>query len=325
MKRLPLVGALCLAASLAVAGPPNKADDAKKRMTKGVEQYNSKRYEEAIKSFSDALQLAPDAAGPHRELAKCYQQLGQPEKTIHHFTVYLERRPDAPERSDIEAFLPELRAALPKTDKGLLSVEASAGALLFWSVNGEERGLGTAPLSAYPVPPGEGTLRLLPPTGAPQSLSARLNANAKITILQNGGVLALKEAPKAAPKPKNETALTPKNSEGQPGDESPRKDRSTGAIALFVVGGASAVPAALFGVSYLRESQNVFSVDPTSPDGEALNKRLNALAIGFWSSSLVAIGTTNAAFWVRSNHRASQAPRAALQVLPGGLALSGAW
>ena len=139
MKRLSFFGAALLVAGLAHAGPPNKANDAKKRMTKGVELYNGKKYEDAIQAFSEALALVPDAAGPHRELAKCYQQLGQPERTIHHFTVYLERRPDAPERADIESFFPELQAALPSEGKASLTVEAQSGGLVFWSSSIEER------------------------------------------------------------------------------------------------------------------------------------------------------------------------------------------
>src|SRR5688572_24951978 len=98
--RLLVVLLLSCSALFAWAAPE---DDAKKQMEKGAKAFSTGKYSDAVLAFSRALEILPDAAGPHRELGKCYQKLGEPERALNHYTQYLTKRPDAEERKTIEA------------------------------------------------------------------------------------------------------------------------------------------------------------------------------------------------------------------------------
>ena len=154
-----LFAVLFSCAAVAWAGPE---EDAQKQMAKGAKAFTQNKFSDAALSFNRALEILPDAAGPHRELGKCYQKLNEPERAIHHYTQYLTKRPDAEERKTIEAILVEVRDTLPTKGRALVSIEAFPGATVYViAPSGEEQGIGVSPLQRHPVDPRFTTLRLL--------------------------------------------------------------------------------------------------------------------------------------------------------------------
>jgi tetratricopeptide (TPR) repeat protein len=160
--RLVLFVLLFCHAVLAWAGPE---EDAQKQMEKGAKAFTQNKLSDAALAFNRALEILPEAAGPHRELGKCYQKLNEPDRAIHHYTQYLTKRPDAQERKTLEAILLEIRKKLPTEGRALLSLEASPGATVYvLAASGEMQGIGVSPLSNHPVDPRFTVLRLITPS-----------------------------------------------------------------------------------------------------------------------------------------------------------------
>ena len=79
----------------------------------GARLYNSKRYEDAVAVFGDALRVDPDMAEAERSLAAALERLGREDEARAHLRRYLELRPDAP---DAAAVAERLEAADQATE-----------------------------------------------------------------------------------------------------------------------------------------------------------------------------------------------------------------
>jgi tetratricopeptide (TPR) repeat protein len=86
----------------------------------GASAYNQGNYREARRQYQLAIQAAPTAAGPYRELGKTYDALGEYRDAKASYEEYLRRRPDAQDTETIRARLDELNSLVKeKGDKNL--------------------------------------------------------------------------------------------------------------------------------------------------------------------------------------------------------------
>ena len=76
----------------------------------GASAYNQGNYREARRQYQLALQAAPSAAGPYRELGKTYDALGEYRDAKSSYEEYLRRRPTAQDAAIIQTRLDELNA-----------------------------------------------------------------------------------------------------------------------------------------------------------------------------------------------------------------------
>jgi tetratricopeptide (TPR) repeat protein len=67
----------------------------------GARLYNSKRYEDAVAVFSEALRVDPGLAEAERSLAAALERLGRDDEARAHLRKYLELRPDAPDAAAV--------------------------------------------------------------------------------------------------------------------------------------------------------------------------------------------------------------------------------
>jgi hypothetical protein len=100
--------ALCASVSLAWA---DARGDARTHYIAGQKAYAASDYKAAIKEFSAAQELAPADLNNYN-LALCYDKLGDGENAISYYKQYLDKVPDAPKRSEIEASMARLDGAL---------------------------------------------------------------------------------------------------------------------------------------------------------------------------------------------------------------------
>src|SRR3954447_16781526 len=104
---------LLLALALFATGSRAYADDraeARTHYQAGVKAYGSGHYQDAIKEFSSAQQLAPADLNNYN-LALCYDKLGDAEPAIQYYRAFLERQPNTDKRAEIEASISRLDAA----------------------------------------------------------------------------------------------------------------------------------------------------------------------------------------------------------------------
>jgi tetratricopeptide (TPR) repeat protein len=85
--------------------------DARTHYQAGVKSYAAADYKTAIKEFGAAQQLAPADLNNYNH-ALCYDKLGEAEPAIQYYKEYLNKVPDAPKRSEIEASISRLDGAL---------------------------------------------------------------------------------------------------------------------------------------------------------------------------------------------------------------------
>ncbi|MEP6859444.1 MAG: tetratricopeptide repeat protein [Deltaproteobacteria bacterium] len=100
--------ALCASVTLAWA---DARGDARTHYIAGQKAYASADYKVAIKEFSAAQELAPADLNNYN-LALCYDKLGDAENAITYYKQYLDKVPDAPKRSEIEASMARLDGAM---------------------------------------------------------------------------------------------------------------------------------------------------------------------------------------------------------------------
>src|ERR1700710_1924725 len=99
--------ALCASASLVWA---DARSDARTHYQAGQKAYASSDYKVAIKEFSAAQDLAPADLNNYN-LALCYDKLGDADNALSYYKQYLDKVPDAPKRSEIEASMARLVSA----------------------------------------------------------------------------------------------------------------------------------------------------------------------------------------------------------------------
>jgi len=105
---------LILSLALFATGTRAWADDraeARTHYQAGVKAYGSGNYQNAIKEFSAAQQLAPADLNNYN-LALCYDKLGDAEPAIQYYRAFLDKQPNADKRAEIEASISRLESAL---------------------------------------------------------------------------------------------------------------------------------------------------------------------------------------------------------------------
>jgi hypothetical protein len=85
--------------------------DAKIHYQAGVKAYSAQDYRTAIKEFTAAQSLMPADLNNYN-LALCYDKLGEAEPAIQYYKDYLAKVPNADKRTEIEASIARLEAAL---------------------------------------------------------------------------------------------------------------------------------------------------------------------------------------------------------------------
>jgi tetratricopeptide (TPR) repeat protein len=116
MKRSLLLIMLALCASVSLAWADARSD-ARTHYQAGQKAYAGSDYKVAIKEFSAAQDLAPADLNNYN-LALCYDKLGDADNALTYYRQYLDKVPDAPKRSEIEASMARLDSAKKsKADK----------------------------------------------------------------------------------------------------------------------------------------------------------------------------------------------------------------
>lgn len=113
-RALRVLVLLFMALFVTTAAPPAFADarsEAKAHYQTGMKAYNAADYRTAIQEFSTAQQLAP-ADLMNYNIALCYDKLGEAEPAIQYYKAYLAKVPSASNRTEIEASVSRLEAAL---------------------------------------------------------------------------------------------------------------------------------------------------------------------------------------------------------------------
>jgi hypothetical protein len=121
---------------------PSAAGSAKAHFKLGRTHYQLGEYRDALVEFKEAYRLKQDASFLFN-IAQCHRQLEEYAEAIKLYGSYLREAPDAPNRSEVERFIREMREALDKREKQEEAAAVSA-----------------------PVPPGAPVVPL-PPVGAP--------------------------------------------------------------------------------------------------------------------------------------------------------------
>jgi tetratricopeptide (TPR) repeat protein len=304
--RRPLGHVLLFAALLASAATAHAdaRSDAEEAMKSGAGFFKQKKYAKAIESYKKAVAAFPEAPGPYREIGKCYVELDKPQEAIESFSEYLSRRPDAPERDDIEASFDELREKLKKGGQALLSIDSDpAGAVVFVvDEAGRQRGIGVTPLTAHPIPPSATAVRIVKPYYEPEEKPLKLkpDTSAELTL-------------KLLPAGSRVDVVAP-------------KEPPSGMVFLGVGGGA-ALGATAFGIAFLADRAAFKDVPIDDPDLVAKQRTQRLLANA--SDGLLVVAVIAGAIGVprylkhRKFRRESGGAALRLSPTPGGLALSG--
>lgn len=76
-------------------------DEARAGFREALEHFTHRRYREALRGFERVHRLAP-SADLWFNIARCHEELGNPELAAEHLRRYLRDRVDAPDRSEVE-------------------------------------------------------------------------------------------------------------------------------------------------------------------------------------------------------------------------------
>jgi tetratricopeptide (TPR) repeat protein len=292
--------ALTLIASAAAADPQGEAE---KAMRQGGGLFERGKYAEAIKAYQRALSSMPEATGPYREIGKAYKKLGRSEEAIDSFSEYLARRPEAPEREEIEETFAELRGLMPREGRAALSVDsAPEGAVVFVvDAGGKRRGIGLTPISEHPVDPAAVEARIVWPGGERAApLSLRAGEGAALSVVRPEGAAA--EPPRALTL---DTPSTPARS-GRGG-------------ALLAIGAGAGAGAAAAAAAFWIERAAFRSLAPGDPTAAARQKRLTAEAAVADALLAAAVVTGGVGLVLKLRGRPDRPVD--LTLAPGGLAL----
>jgi hypothetical protein len=107
-----VLACLTFAGGVALAQPVDvekQKADARVLYDKANVQYDLQNYAEAAKLFTDAYTAYPSTTLLFN-IAQAHRQSGDCTKAIHFYTRYLEKKPDASNRREVEGFLSDLRA-----------------------------------------------------------------------------------------------------------------------------------------------------------------------------------------------------------------------
>jgi hypothetical protein len=117
-RRSEIVAGLAAVAVAVLAGAdtslraqPAVDDEATPLFERGARLYSKGSYDEAIAEFEKAYQVAPSPILLFN-IAQCHRHLGNKERALFFYHRYLEQKPRAPNRADVERHIAELDAAV---------------------------------------------------------------------------------------------------------------------------------------------------------------------------------------------------------------------
>jgi tetratricopeptide (TPR) repeat protein len=100
---------LCVAQSaLAQVGDEEKTDRARIHLKSAIAYYDDGRYEDAAREMTSAYSLRP-LPDLQYNLAQCYERLNRLEDAARSYETYLQAKPDAPDRKNVQARIDNLR------------------------------------------------------------------------------------------------------------------------------------------------------------------------------------------------------------------------
>jgi len=232
------LGLLALSSSARAQTAPSESSSSTRRqdleeakaLTKKAEvEFKLGHFEESLAQYSAAYEKYPTAALLHN-IGQCHRMLKNYEKAIFFYQGYLRDKPDAPNRTALEALIAELR-------KDLDAQRAEAAAREQERREAEERGLALAPPPPPTVPP--------PPpadTGKPGSPALRLagfvTAGGGVALIVTGVVLGLRASSASS----QLELVGTQHQVWTPADQSTYNSGqtfATAATALYVVGGVA--------------------------------------------------------------------------------------
>jgi hypothetical protein len=202
-----VAGALVVAPAIARAQQTGATDQARQHFTRGKELFASGEYRGAIAEFAAADKLAPSPLLEFN-IALCHERLGERAEAVRRFKLYLERVPDAENRSAVEAKIGKLEAELKSEAQ---SKAAPAPPPLVPPPVGDQ---------AAPAPDGA------PPAGPPPSTGDKdLDRAAAIDI---GQLRAKRRATGNQPPPSRAAGPPPSAPPSGQGEPAPRPPRDEG-------------------------------------------------------------------------------------------------
>src|SRR3989339_1294874 len=116
--------ALCICLNIpAQATLPKRSDTklskktlAKKHFTQAKQWFAQGKYNEALAEYENAYAISP-LPGFLFNIAQCHRNMHQYEKATHFFELYLEKMPEAQNRTAVEALLADLRAKIDQNSE----------------------------------------------------------------------------------------------------------------------------------------------------------------------------------------------------------------
>lgn len=158
-----------LLAPLAVSAQPvDTVAQARQHFQNGKQRFDAGDYRGAIQEFETANELAP-APLLHFNIGLAYERLGEAAPALEHFKLYLQKMPDAPNRSLVEVKVARLESEVlgarqPDAQPGT----GSAGMVTDIDVGPPTGEPGPAqPAPAAPMPAPAGSAQAPAPAGAP--------------------------------------------------------------------------------------------------------------------------------------------------------------
>jgi hypothetical protein len=239
----------------------------------------------------------------------------QPADAINNFTEYLTRRPDAPEREDIEALFLKLREQLPKEGKALLSVETDPNGSMVYLIDksGSVYGIGASPIQEHPVAPSITTIKVMRTYFEPEVKPVSLKAD---TLTQVKVVLStVKKAPEITKTPEVVKEIPKVAVVDEP------------AKGYFFLGtaAASGISAGTVGLLFLQARKGFALVsvsDPEAAEKQLEQKRLANISDGLTGVALIT-GGFGAYLFVKHRRFTKEPEKAALVLTNYGAALVG--
>ncbi len=147
--------------ALATSPAPGAAQrQAEQAYAAGRAAFKAEDYPTALRHFETAFKLDPVPVLLYN-LARCHEMMGQAERAIDNFELYLTRAPDAPDRADVTRRIKVMQAIVDRERAGATPPEPAR--------RPAAPGLGLHPVA----PPGPGLRALAPPAPAPRPHTLR--------------------------------------------------------------------------------------------------------------------------------------------------------
>jgi tetratricopeptide (TPR) repeat protein len=132
----------------APAAAASAASEVERHAEIGKRHFDHGRFQDAIAEYREAYELRASPIFLH-EIADAYRQLGIVDRALFFYDRYLETRPDAPDRGEVEGIISELeqsrRRAAAVPNRAALRLSAPAGEV-------SALGIAATPARAVPVP-----------------------------------------------------------------------------------------------------------------------------------------------------------------------------